>query len=395
MKKSKKILIIGGGMAGSSSAEMLSKEEENEIYLVEKSGYLGAGVRTFWYGGHPHTFGPRYFLTPYQKVYDYFNKIVPLRDCSDHQFITYVERDRDFYNYPMHKDDINRMPDKDIIHEQLKTKKENFTPNNLEEYWINSVGFNLFDKLINNYNKKMWKISDCKEIDTFSWSPKGATLKESGSKRMPWEGTYSGYPFAPDGYNKYFEILKNRKNLKIILNSSVKFSDIKKKQAIIDEEKITFDIVINTISPDILFNYSLGKLPYLGRDIHHIVLPVENVLPGNVFFIYYANNEKFTRVVEYKKFTQHKSPQTLLALEIPSENGKHYPMPIKKYQSLAKQYLDELPEGFYSIGRAGSYFYSLDMDDCIMQSMLICEDLKNTQLSSGILGDQYVIEKRV
>ena len=72
MKKRKKILIIGGGMAGSSSAEMLSKEEENEIYLVEKSAYLGAGVRTFWYGGHPHTFGPRYFLTPYQKVYDYF-----------------------------------------------------------------------------------------------------------------------------------------------------------------------------------------------------------------------------------------------------------------------------------------------------------------------------------
>ena len=98
---------------------------------------------------------------------------------------------------------------------------------------------------------------------------------------MPWEGTYSGYPFAPDGYNKYFEILKNRKNLKIILNSSVKFSDIK-KQAIIDEEKLLL-IVINTISPDILFNYSFGKLPYLGRDIHHIVLPVENVLPEMYF----------------------------------------------------------------------------------------------------------------
>ena len=34
-------------------------------------------------------------------------------------------------------------------------------------------------------------------------------------------------------------------------------------------------------------------------------------------------------MVEYKKFTKHKSKNSLIGLEIPSMNGKHYPMPLK------------------------------------------------------------------
>ena len=47
-----KILILGGGMGGCSSAEILSHVKGAKIDLVEKSKFLGAGVRTFFYGGH-------------------------------------------------------------------------------------------------------------------------------------------------------------------------------------------------------------------------------------------------------------------------------------------------------------------------------------------------------
>ena len=51
-----KILIIGGGFAGCASAEILSHMKKSKITLVEKSSTLGAGVRTYFYGGHPlHT----------------------------------------------------------------------------------------------------------------------------------------------------------------------------------------------------------------------------------------------------------------------------------------------------------------------------------------------------
>ena len=55
-------------------------------------------------------------------------------------------------------------------------------------------------------------------------------------------------------------------------------------------------------------------------------------------FLYYANSEQFTRIVEYKRFTLHKSPTTLLGLEMPSKNGKFYPLPLYDQQEVAKKY---------------------------------------------------------
>ena len=82
----KKILIIGGGFAGCVNAHALSLTGEYEITLVEKSSELGAGVRTYFWGGHPYTFGPRHFLTKDQKLFDFFNKYIPMRDCSEHKY---------------------------------------------------------------------------------------------------------------------------------------------------------------------------------------------------------------------------------------------------------------------------------------------------------------------
>ena len=92
----KKVLIIGGGVSGCASAHQLAMQDGWEITLVEKGSYLGAGVRTSFYGGHPYTFGPRHFLTQNEDVYNYMNDIVPLRSVADHEFLTYVERDNAF-----------------------------------------------------------------------------------------------------------------------------------------------------------------------------------------------------------------------------------------------------------------------------------------------------------
>ena len=74
---------------------------------------------------------------------------------------------------------------------------------------------------------------------------------------------------------------------------------------------------------------------------------MESCFPKDVYFLYYANSEQFTRIVEYKRFTLHKSPTTLLGLEIPSKNGKFYPLPLYDQQVLAKKYHDMLPKNFF------------------------------------------------
>ena len=369
----KKILILGGGFAGCACAHTLSMLEKFEITIVESSSTLGAGVRTNFWGGHPYTFGPRHFLTKDKNLYDFLNKYVPLRDCSNHKYLSYVEKDNNFYSMPLSYDDIEEMPDKKKIYEELEKNKNNSEKNkssNLEEFWLNSIGSILYNKSVKNYNKKMWMVDDNKIFTTFGWSTKGDPIKKGKRKAFDLEA-YSAYPIKLNGYNDYFELAT--KHSKVLFNTVAKVKDIKKKIVSINNEDHQFDYIISTISPDEIFDYCYGKLNYIGRDFLKIVLPMENCFPEDVYYLYYPNSEPFTRIVEYKKFSRFKSKNTFIGIEIPSKNGKFYPLPIEKEQLLAKQYHDEMSENFFSIGRNGSYRYSVDIDDCIEQALAVAK----------------------
>ena len=95
-----KALVIGGGFTGITAAFELGKNDKWAVDLVEKNGFLGAGNRTNFYHGHPYTFGPRHFLTQDEGIYSYLNKYVPLRSCSEHQFMTLGADEESFLNYP-------------------------------------------------------------------------------------------------------------------------------------------------------------------------------------------------------------------------------------------------------------------------------------------------------
>lgn len=391
----KKALIIGGGFAGCAAAHQLALRGGWDVTVVEKLPYLGSGVKTRFCGGHPYTYGPRHFLTPKEHIYAFLNKYVPLRSCGDHEFWTYVERDSEFYNFPIHYDDIPRMPDQKQIESELaalnmaaiaqlsKDDREKLNPaelrrlnlakdaKNFEEYWLYSIGRTLYDKFVNDYSRKMWMLEDNKQIDTFSWSPKGVAIKEGS--RAAWDSAISAYPIALNGYDDYFTI--STAEAKVLLSTEIEHYDIPKKTVVLNGENKTFDVIVNTISPDVVFNFCYGELPYIGRDLYRIVLPVEHVMPEHVFFCYYAGKEQFTRVVEYKKFTHYKAPTTLITLEVPSRKNKLYPVPFKSEQEKAKKYFSEMPDGVFSIGRMGTYQYGLDIDDTIDQAMQIAAAL--------------------
>src|SRR5438309_413930 len=168
----KKALVIGGGFSGCAAAHQLALMGGWDTTLVEAAPFLGAGVKTHFYGGHPYTFGPRHFLTPNEHIFHYLNSHCPMRRCQDHQFLTYVEADSAFYNYPIHRDDLPRMPE----HQQIKAELDAITDaalsqrttgeikalkpaeiarlNNasqakdFEDFWIFSIGKTLYKKFV-------------------------------------------------------------------------------------------------------------------------------------------------------------------------------------------------------------------------------------------------------
>jgi UDP-galactopyranose mutase len=369
----KTALIIGGGFAGCAAAHQLQLQRGWDVTLVEAGPQLGAGVRTQWLGGHPHTFGPRHFLTQRPELFEFLNSYVPMRRCPEHQFLAYVEQDQAFYNYPIHEDDIRRMPDRAQIYGERDLGVAASAAENFEEFWIRSVGETLYHKFVDSYSKKMWQVKSNTEIDTFAWSPKGVTIKQG--PRAAWDTAISAYPRAANGYDDYFRVATD--GVEVVLDCCPSQYWIGRKTAMVGREVRKFDAIISTISPDSLFDECYGRLPFVGRDVVPIVLPVEFALPKDVYFCYYTGEEKYTRVTEYKKFTRHRDPtSTLITIETPSANGRLYPMPVKRYKDLAQKYFDLMPDRVFSIGRAGSYDYGVDIDDCIAQAMDVVEKLK-------------------
>lgn len=373
----KKALIIGGGFAGCAAAHLLVNQGGWDVTLVEAAPFLGGGCKTLWYGGHPYTFGPRHFLTTNEKVYHYLHEHCPLRRCAEHVFYTYVETDAQFYNYPIHVDDIQRMPERDQICKELAEARQlqgAANAKNFEDFWIASIGRTLYDKFVNTYSKKMWMVDDNATIDDFSWSPKGVTLKEG--PREAWDKAISAYPIARDGYDGYFAIATA--GARVLLKTKIDRYDLPAKTVVFNGEAHKFDVIVNTASPDLVMNMAYGELPYIGRDFYKFVLPVAHAFAENVYFLYFAGSEPFTRLVEYKQFTRQNwdSPSTIIGMEIPSKRGRYYPVPLKAEYARAQKYFDAMPEGVFSIGRAGSYQYRVDVDDCIEQAMDVAEKVR-------------------
>lgn len=359
-----KVLIIGGGFAGCIAADMLSA---HDVTLVESANHLGGGCVTRWHGGHPYTFGPRHFLTKRQDVWDYLDKLCPLRRFPGHEFLTYVPSDEEFYHFPICADEVEGMEDAPQIRGELAAAGVK-SPQNLEEYWLQSVGPTLYGKFVKNYSEKMWGGIDNRTITDFGFTPKGVAIKAPGANVAAWSEALSGFPLAADGYNSVFP--KMTQKAKVVLGRAAEL-DIENKRARFQGDWITYDIIVSTISPEMLFRQCFGALRWMGREFLPVVMPVKMALPKDVFFLYYAGNEPHTRIVEYKKFYQYKSPHTLIGIEIPSTKNKLYPFPTTEDQAAAQKYLDLLPEGVFSIGRMGSYRY-LDVGMIIEQ----CFDMK-------------------
>lgn len=349
----KKAIILGGGFAGTTVAKLLQDDGWGTV-LIERDGVLGGGCRTYFHGGHPFTYGPRVYYGYSDKVFRWINSVVPIRRFP-FELKTYVESEGKFFSYPIHEDDIPKMSKRDQILQELSARKNDKEPKDFEEYWINRVGKTLYDMFVNGYSKKMWMIESNRIFDIFKWSAKDKPI-ETGTKEA-YKGSYIGYPVPLDGYNSYFD--KMVAGTEVVFNATIEKINLTSKSVILsDGREYCGDVLISTIPIDEFMEFSLGELPYVGRDFIVFTLPIKQAFPGDVRFCHYAGKEEFTRITEFKKITYYESDDTLMVMEIPSKSNKLYPYLTKETMQKVGDYMNLLPEDVYSIGRLGTYKYS-------------------------------------
>lgn len=366
-------IILGGGVTGCILANELTKKNI-EVTLYEQNSFLGGGCHTHFYGGHPYTEGPRPLSVKDGKTKAYIEEILPMKEFPL-ILDTYIEQDRAFYGFPIHWDDIQIMPDKEKILGELDNLPKVNNATNLEDGWINAVGPTLYGKYVKTYTEKMWEVDSNKVFDGFIWSVKGSPIQKGDRMAMlgnVGDSQLHAYPIEETGYNRFFDYCV--RNTKVFLNTTIKKLDLEKKEIYVNDEVINADLIISTIALDDLLDGCYGPLKYMGRDFYKIILPIEHIFRDEHHFIHYPNNEKFTRIVEYKNLTGHKAKDTLLVMELPSHSNKLYSYNIPDEQEKAKKYLSSLPNDVYSLGRLGTYKY-LCINDCHKQVIDFIEGL--------------------
>lgn len=349
----KKAIVLGGGFAGCTSALFL-KEKAFDVVLLEKTEMLGGGCRTYFYKGHPYTLGPRHLNidVSFERTWRFLNEHLDLRMIK-HRVYTLAANQKKFFTYPPTIADIEEMEGRETILQELENRKLNKEADNFEDFWINSVGRTLYEGFVKNYSTKMWDISDNQELDLFiGKSVQNRVLKFENDEYFAGK-QHVAYPKNLDAYNTYFE--KCVEGCKVFLNTIPESYNIPKKQVKIKGEWISADIIVSTIPIEELFDYTFGELKYMGRDFIKIILPIEKITPEPYYFLYYAGDEPYTRIFEYKLLTGYNSDHTLLGIEIPSKINKLYAYPIKSEIKKAKKYQDLMPEGVYCVGRLGTY----------------------------------------
>jgi UDP-galactopyranose mutase len=379
---SKSATILGAGMAGSTMAHLLTRAGWN-CTVIEKNSHVGGGIWTFRYGGHPYTKGPRPYYGWSPKLFEWLSGHVPMRRFPLECY-SYVESEDQFFSFPIHEDDLPKMSVHDRIREELAARPSNPVITNLEEFWIATAGRTLYDMFVNEYTKKMWFLDSCTQFKKYAWSMKSHAFK-SGPRHV--EVGYTGYPIDEEGYNPYFTMALE--GSRVITGQKVATPDLQTRTVTLESgERIQSDILISTIPPDELMGNKFGELPFLGREFIPLVLPCEQVFPDDMHFAYYTSKEPYTRVVEYKKITGHKSPNTLLVMEKPTRDSedKLYSFVMPELMERAQKYVDSLPGNVYSHGRLGTYKYTT-IEQTLAQSFLLFR--KITGVSVDGLDEEF------
>jgi UDP-galactopyranose mutase len=360
-------LIVGTGFSGSVLAERLASKANKKIIIVDRRSHIGGNAFDFYNadGILLHKYGPHWFHTNSEKVYNYLSLFTR---WITHKHIIKSSVDGKILPFPINRNTLNQfyninLRDEDETGQFLeKTREKIKSPKNAEEMVLSLVGRNLYEKFYLNYTLKQWDLHP-KDLD--------ASVTARIPIRFGTDESYFNDKFQlmpREGYTKLFKEMLCNRNITVVLQ--------KDYRAIVNEVK--FKKMIYTGPVDEFFNYKFGELPYRSLKFEHETIEIEYYQECQQ--INFPNENPFTRIVEWKHATGQRSDKTSIMKEYPMAfkkgDERFYPVPgnvskvaFKKYQAEANKLRDVI-----FCGRLAEYKY-YNMDQVIARALKLFEEL--------------------
>lgn len=356
-----RVLIVGAGFAGAVVAERLASAGLR-VRLVDRRSHLGGNAydEPDDHGVLVHRFGPHFFHTNSQRIFDYLSRFTAWHGY-EHRVLSSV--DGRLYPFPINLDTLNQLYGLqldeagarrflDEVREPCASIKTS------EDVVLNAVGRHLYETFFRGYTRKHWGLNP-------------SELAGSVAARIPvrtnhddryFTDSYQGMPL--EGYTRLFERLVDHPLIDVELGVDY--------HALRSHVQALHTVYTGPI--DAFFDYRFGRLPYRSLRFEHEHLPGVSRYQA-VAQINYPNEHAYTRVVEIKHATGQQHAGTSIVREYPSAEGDpYYPIPRPENEALYRQYaaLAEREPDVTFVGRLAQYKY-YNMDQVVAAALLAAE----------------------
>lgn len=353
--------IIGAGLFGATVAYELGRAGKN-VLVIERKDHIGGTVYTEnILGVNVHEYGAHIFRTDDKYIWDYINQFA--------EFNSFINTPKAYYEGQLYSLPFNMntfrelwsvvMP-KEAKYIIDKQRVVNDNPQNLEEYVLNAVGTDIYQKLIRGYTEKQWG-RKCKELppDLMKRIPIRFTYNNNY-----YDKRYQGIPIG--GYTQIIE--------KMLEQATVFTKTDASELKIHDTQRIIYTGCI-----DEFFGYEFGELEY--RSLEFKTEVDSNDTQGVAVINFTGDDVPYTRRIEHKYFENVDTDHVIQTYEYPhcvdSSHEKYYPIPTEENLKLYQLYLDYAKKEYPNIifcGRLGEYKY-YDMEDTIRNALHTCSNL--------------------
>ena len=341
-------VIVGAGIAGITLARRLAEEKNQSVLIIERRSHIGGYCFDYREeeGILIHKYGPHIFRTDSKKVYDYLSRFTSWIDYQ-HKVLSYVGGK--LFPMPINLDTVNSFLNTSYTSEdvmdyfnRVKMNKDNI--NSVQDIIESQVGELFYRAFFENYTRKQWGVSP-------------ADLPKEIVSRIPIRNNrddryftvpYQGIP--KNGYTEMMAGMLDHPNIHVMLNTDFSWA----------KGEILFDRLFYSGSIDEFYDYRFGKLPY--RCVSFQLEKLNCAFYQPVAVVNYPNDYDYTRITEFKHFTNQKSEHSVIAKEYSSGSGDpSYPIPEKANRKLYEKYKNLETKSVTFIGRLGQYrYYSMD-----------------------------------
>ncbi len=363
MVKKYDFLIVGAGYAGAVCARQLA-DAGKKVLVVDKRNHIAGNAydEKDKNGVLIHPYGPHIFHTNSKKVFEYLSRFTDWR-FYEHRVLARVKGQ--FFPIPINRLTINKVFGMDLKEDEVEVfldakRVPKAAVKTSEDVVLNSVGPELCEMFFRGYTRKQWDL----DLSELSAGVAARIPTRTNDDDRYFTDTYQFMPL--DGYTKMFERILDSSNIDLELNTDF----------LADRARWNYRKIIYTGPVDAFYNYCYGKLPYRSLSFEHEHQPgIESL--QTVGTVNYPNEEKFTRITEFKHLTGQKVSGTSIVREYSKAEGDpYYPVPNPNNESLYKKYQEkaDVEENVLFVGRLAQYRY-YNMDQVVASALTLSEKL--------------------